>query len=208
MDKFVARSGREVKAGREDGSLVFGKLDGYLGRDAVFDAEEYFQAKRDEELGRWRWPLNPHYVVYPSEQFAAGEAGGWVRVVHEATSFVEEFARHATARATRADMLFPAAARAYFEAHPEVTPWDDAKVGEIWAVTAFGHERPCRVIEANLSTEREGGIAFLPIDELGAKFFRPSQSITAAHRVWPEAERTVAEGVSSQAGMASFRGGL
>jgi hypothetical protein len=40
LEKFVASSGREVKAGREDGSLVFGKVNGYLGRDEVFDAEE------------------------------------------------------------------------------------------------------------------------------------------------------------------------
>lgn len=198
MDKFVARSGREVKAGREDGSLVFGKLSGYLDRDSAFDAEEYFQAKRDAELGRWRDPKNPHLVVYGKQEFALvfDEKAGDYRSFTRAEAFEIK------------GLAYRRAARAYFEAHPEVTPWDDARVGEIWAVTALGHERPCRVIEANLSTEREGGIAFLPIDELGAKFFRPSQSITAAHRVWPEAERTVAEGVSSQAGLASFRGTL
>lgn len=175
MEKFVASSGRVVKAGREDGSLVFGKLDGYLSGESAFDAEEFFQAKRDAELGRWRDPVEPDYVCYP-----VGD-GETVRVVGERSGISSWLNRKVEATDTGAHGV----AYRFFETHPEATLWDDAKVGEIWAVTAFGLERPCRVIEANLSTEREGGIAFLPIDELGARWFRPSQSVTAARRIYP-----------------------
>lgn len=137
MNEFTASNGVTVSV---DQGVQFGPDRGWWGFYGILGQEwdalrEFFRAERDEELGRWRWPENPDYVVYPSDQFAAGVAGAWVRVVHEGTSFVEEFARHAAAQATRADMLFPAAAKAYFDAHPERKPWHEAKEGEVWLLT-------------------------------------------------------------------------
>src|SRR5699024_6580390 len=44
-------------------------------------------AKRDAELGRWRWPEQPDYVVYPVTQ---GHRTRAVSVVNEATGKKEE----------------------------------------------------------------------------------------------------------------------
>ncbi len=44
-----------------------------VSRSAHIDAEmvptlrEFFQAERDEELGRWRWPDDPDFVVYAED---------------------------------------------------------------------------------------------------------------------------------------------
>lgn len=135
MDKFVARSGREVKAGREDGSLVFGKVNGYLGRDEVFDAEEYFQAKRDEELGRWRWPENPDWVAREVDRSYEGRR--CVEVMNERTFHVNVYNDRVLEGG--ADIRHRAA-RAFFEAHPESKPWHDAKPGEVWLLTVDGYE--------------------------------------------------------------------
>ena len=37
----------------------------YISSDSIPPLREYFQAERDKELGRWRDPNNPNYVVYP-----------------------------------------------------------------------------------------------------------------------------------------------
>ena len=59
---FRARSGRTVSA-RSDGSVMFDHANGYLSPASVMDAEEFFQARRDAELGRWRYPLEPDCLV-------------------------------------------------------------------------------------------------------------------------------------------------
>jgi hypothetical protein len=124
--EFRARSGRTVRA-KADGSVVFDHVNGYLGPEQVFDAEEFFQARRDLELGRWRYPLNPDYVVYVREPYP-GELRR-VRAIQESTGdFVD------TVEGTTLDGPFKDAARAYFEAHPERKPWEDAKPGEFWAL--------------------------------------------------------------------------
>lgn len=122
QNRFQARSGRTIKVG-EDGSLIFDHVNGYLGTDSVFDAEEYFQAKRDAELGRWRWPENPHYVVYADGDRAVvvDERNG------DRTHYLRTLCEGSPAEVS-ADGLH-AAVHAYFEAHPDGTPdWADAEV--------------------------------------------------------------------------------
>lgn len=177
MKELKARSGREVKV-FDNGHVAFDHGKGYLDAGSVMDAEEYFQAKHDEDLGRWRWPENPDYVVYPIGHYSGCTA------LCESTGVSKTYI---TRDSVVGDGSYLApAARAFLEAHPVRTLWDDAKVGEIWAVTLNGREEPCRVIQANLSTEAEGGIAFLPVDAHGRTWFRPSHLVTAARRVWPE----------------------
>ena len=133
---------------------------------------EFFQHERDEELGRWRWPENPEYVIYP-------KVSGSVRVVEELTGQSGVFSRTDSS----IDVLYSGAARAYFEAHPESKPWDGAKPDEIWAVTLHGVERPCRVLNPTYS---EHELAFLPLNGTSPTWFVPSASVTAARRIWPE----------------------
>src|SRR5690606_20433615 len=108
-----------------------------------------------------------------------------VVLFHEST-----FERHwvsddVLTRKASGEPVFRRVAREFFETHPEPTLWADARVGEVWAVQIHGEEIPCRVIEASLSMGDEGGIAFLPVDQQGRSFFRPSEFITAARRIWP-----------------------
>ena len=91
-------------------------------------AREFFQHERDEELGRWRWPENPEYVAYRRDAYPGDKRR--VRVIHEPDGdFVD------IVEGSLLDGFFKGAARAYFEAHPERKPWEDAKPGEVWEFT-------------------------------------------------------------------------
>lgn len=83
-------------------------------------------AKRDEDLGRWRY--NDHIVVYKNPH---GEA----RVVREDNGSVSEHSRRSASVARPAIPETILAARAYFAAHPEPKPWHAAKEGEVWMLT-------------------------------------------------------------------------
>lgn len=121
---------------------------------------EFFQNERDQELGRWRWPENPDYVIIP-------RARG-VRVVSETTGMSLD-ARRGQYRGGGAT-LFGAAA-AYFDAHPERKPWEDAKPGEVWLLTLDGDES-----------------AFYPSKSLSRAFtpVAPNTGMTAVSMNWPE----------------------
>lgn len=98
---------------------------------------EFFLHERDKELGRWRWPEKPVYVVYP-----VGE-DGLVDVLREDPMAGFGPGRQVGISRTAAEdravdgpaSSFFAAARAYFAAHQEPRPWHDAKPGEVWAIT-------------------------------------------------------------------------
>ena len=91
----------------------------------VYSLREYFLSERDTELGRWRWPENPDYVVYSRANSTTGER--MVRVVLEVNGYGCDLYEggHELHEHQRA-------ARAYFKAHPEPKPWHDAKPGEVW----------------------------------------------------------------------------
>lgn len=110
--EWRARSGRTVKQ-REDGTLVIGTLDGYLSPEAVMDVEEWAQAKRDAELGRWRVPTQPDIVVYPVED------GNKVRVFSEEECYLSHVITRDEATAEFDPTSAMGNARAYFDAHPE-----------------------------------------------------------------------------------------
>lgn len=112
VPEFKARSGQIVRL-LANGDVAFDHANGYLAASVVFDAEEFFQAKRDADLGRWRWPENPDYVVYAPVDFTH-----YVRVVDERGAFLEVIHRE---RLEGRGSLMAQAARAYFEAHPEPT---------------------------------------------------------------------------------------
>lgn len=127
--EFRARSGRTVRA-KADGSVVFDHVNGYLGPEQVFDAEEFFQAKRDAGLRRWRCPTDPDYVVREIDRDSYGRRR--VLVLNEATFETRDVNEVACMLDTPVDR----AARAFFEAHPERKPWEDAEDGEVWVLVA------------------------------------------------------------------------
>jgi len=138
---------------------------------------EFFQHKRDEELGRWRWPENPGYVVYrsPEADYGADRA---VYVFNERSG--EGRWCWEASNTSKSDALVLAAG-AYFKAHPEPEPkpWHDAKPGEVWVLTVGGEQFPCTV-EAT-------GPDFVPLAHaLWATLARGSERITAGRRIWPE----------------------
>jgi hypothetical protein len=61
--EWFATSGRVVKV-QENGGIVFDHVNGYITSEVVPDAEDFFEARKDDTLGRWRWPEHPEFVVY------------------------------------------------------------------------------------------------------------------------------------------------
>lgn len=188
MSEFTASNGTKFEV-FSDGMLATFLPNGYDGYQkvrltdgAVEALREFFQAEQDERLGRWRWPENPGYVVYP-----VGE--GVVDVLREASVSRESrgpgrvagITRHEAARwDAAASRHFYTAARAYFDAHPEPKPWSDAKPGELWMLTidgeeqeAFAHQMPHHQTVMFQTKHR-------------SVFGVEGSAITAGRRVWPE----------------------
>ena len=132
----------------------------------------FFQAERDDALGRWRDPENPNVVVYPVPDQNDGY-GRVVWVLDEA----EMVSR--TVLDDREQIALPGPARRYFEAHPqpepEPKPWEEAKPGEVWVLTRWGTAEPFLVTGSEFITADLAVIVDLDDD-----------SITAGRRIWPE----------------------
>lgn len=127
MTEFKASNGVEI---RPFDDLRRGAGYSYEEVEAL---REFFQAERDAELGRWRWPEHPDYVVYPNKNHS-------VSVIDESTGVREE---SLTRDETNHDIpavrnVFFRAAKAYFDAHPERKPWHDAEPGDVWELTVPG----------------------------------------------------------------------
>lgn len=169
MEKFTASNGITVSVEPDD-DMFIERVPGVGGKVGLVGLvtkalREFFLHERDQELGRWRWPENPDYVVYPIRQRGAlgKPASGLLR---ESSCDVSTHGRN--------DSDMPEPVRAYFAAHPEPKPWHDAKPGEVWEVAnATGSPR--------LAWALEGG-AFMYDDESWV----PRDAVTAGRRIWPE----------------------
>lgn len=140
---------------------------------------ESLDHEKDEDLGRWRWPESPDYVVYAKGETEAEPRSG-VRVVHESSGRSRDIGRSIVDACESTVSTFGQAARAYFEAHPERKPWHDAKSGEIWVLTIDGSERVVSVVQ---QYEKD----FNPISHpIYATFANGSEHITEARKIWPE----------------------
>lgn len=166
-EQFQARSGRIVKVG-EDGSLIFDHVNGYLGPDSVFDAEEYFQAKRDADLEVFRSTTDPHLVVREIDRDVFGRRR--VGVLDERTFEV----RDVNDVVCGGDYPEHRAAREYFEAHPERKPWADAKPGEVWILTHVKGEEGAFIVNRDRFESPSWSLTI------------KAESITGGRRVWPE----------------------
>ena len=142
---------------------------------ADFEAlRAFFQAERDEELGRWRDPENPDMVVYPHDDVnttvhdeTTGAYLNWSREQAEDDEYSRGFGF--------------ATARAYFAAHPEPKPWDAARPDEIWALTDEDREEVFRCGEHGLYQLKTG-------NPLGSLLSCSHNKITAGRRIWPEGD--------------------
>lgn len=169
MEKFEASNGVKVLTLRNGvgfqfpGEVTFSPNG--VNAEKVAALREFFQAERDKELGRWRWPENPDYVVYT-------QGAGWIVMSERsANSKHYSFREHAAVGTS----ILAQAMRAYFEAHPERKPWEDAKEGDVWLLTVNGEEEALLFRHDRTFISRDG-------DE-----FAPEESyITAGHRIWPE----------------------
>lgn len=90
---------------------------------------EFFQAEADERLGRWRWPENPDFVVYDNDD---EDGGVWVHSEREPGAIQYQSPGDVPHAWVSTEAGYVAAARAYFDAHPEPKPWDEAKPGDVW----------------------------------------------------------------------------
>lgn len=127
MTEYEASNGIGVRID-DQGDLDFHtKLgwNGLCGGKVVDALREFFQYERDEELGRWRARENPAYVVYPDED-------GDVIVLDETTGRTSSPVLRSELAQWNPTHGTTKAARAYFEAHPERKPWEEAMDGEIW----------------------------------------------------------------------------
>ena len=163
---------------RSDGSVLFDHANGYLSPASVMDAEEFFQAKRDFDLGRWRWPANPQWIVYPRRPGFTPYGDADLLVINEVDGSAMEYV------ATDDDGTCytghaAEAARAYFEAHPERKPWQRAQVGEVWVLsTADGETDAYTAMPV-----RGGGIAF---ESPEGRYLLDDADIESARHIWPE----------------------
>lgn len=185
MNDFTASNGVRVVnlGGKWDQSLFqfAGEIPGLADeicqvREVVFQdpdviaLREFFQAEADERLGRWRWPENPDYVVYPRPNHVA--------VVHEQSGN----ALQATREQADINTGLCRAARAYFDAHPEPKPWHDAEPGEGWLLTIDGRE--CAAVALADPNGVFGGLKFETAEH--GLFGRLAPAITDGRRFWPE----------------------
>lgn len=152
--------------------MVFDHANGYLSPASAMDAEEFFQAKRDEELGRWRWPENPDWVAIEGRREPQGRT---VVVVNEKT--LERFWFNELVGQVIRSSQAHEAGRAFFEAHPERKPWADAKDGDIWEFSDGQY------------LSDKGRFFRLPLVSASDPTWRPAgfaSNFTSGRRIFPE----------------------
>lgn len=196
---FTASSGVEIRI-LDDGSIFLDydtvRLDSALGAGVTLSARgedalrEFFQHERDEQLGQWRDPIRPDFVVrrVPEKD---DDDGRCVSVVSERLRLDYRFWEHEMQRYLGGPdsevRRHASCAARYFAAHPESKLWHDAKPGEVWAVSLPQEERACavaeRLHEPNTFVDPAGRLPGLPVTD---------PDITSARRIWPETqEKTV-----------------
>jgi hypothetical protein len=145
---------------------------------------EAVRAEEDERLGRWRWPENQNYVVYPAAHDPNGDLPGGVNVVVDGSGDMDFYSLSGDFQIPeKGHVTTGEAARAYFDAHPEPKPWHSAQPGEVWVLTTenVGDEVAARVANVNerVIFEYVRGLANVGITD---------PRIVTARRIWPEVD--------------------
>jgi hypothetical protein len=80
------------------------------------------------------------------------------------------------------------ALREFFAAHPETKPWESAKPGEVWRLTAEGTEREYATIMGRATFPHPvDHLYFMPTTDVNApKLGAKATVISAGRRIWPE----------------------
>jgi len=188
MNEYTASDGVKVEwIENGDQICVSAPVDGrefreWTGGRFAQALREFFRAEEDERLGRWRWPENPDYVVYPKGDgivLAMGEHSG------RGVEAIRTQANH-----TRTALHD--AARAYFDAHPEPKPWHNAKPREVWVLSAEdGDEATTGAFEVKWNgSPATGHVYFARVggNEHSMTYGNRSAAITAGRRIWPEGD--------------------
>lgn len=180
-EPFVANNGVQLFLD-EEGALANKYATFYANRGHVEALREYFRDERDTELGRWRWPENPDYVVYPDElEYVTGKK--IVRVMRESTGNREWFTV-AGFKLYGGDNDFTLAANAYLAAHPEKKPWHDAKDGHLYLLNF--KDTP----NVDVSALVKGGTFVYNDPCCDGWDVLDSDSIKSARRIWPESKES------------------
>ena len=137
---------------------------------------DYFQAERDEELGRWRDPKKPDMVCFP----VVGDLDA-VWVVYEGTGLAYMRERD---QAFYAGNAFSEVAQRYFDTHPKPKPWDAAQPGEFWILTVDEKTDPYKIWTDTQRVRR-----FERVERPYTTICLNDPRITAGHRVWPEEDK-------------------
>ena len=146
----------------------------YLIQSQYEAARAFFQAERDEQLGRWRDPENPDWICY-----GRGSSRDTVDVINEYDGLPYMLERGQVAYS---DAEFSEVAQRYFDTHPNPKPWDTAQPDEVWALTINNdREEVFRCGERGLYQLKTG-------NPIGSLLACSHSKITAGRRVWPEGE--------------------
>ena len=143
----------------------------YLIQSQYEAARAFFQAERDDALGRWRDTENPDIIVYPRPALNDDD-GRHIWLINELSGAAWlDWERGAP----------PGPARRYFETHPlpepEPKPWENAKEGDYWVLTIGG--------ETSLWYQGRHGLLWME----GKRSSKTAlKGATAGHRIWPEGE--------------------
>ena len=111
------------------------QAEGLYDPDTTNALRAFFQAERDEQLGWWRDPEEPDWIVCLPEN-----TSNTIALLNERTLNINIWRRKA-AEASRGHYSSVKVAQRYFAAHPDGEPhkpWHDAKAGEYWLVTLKG----------------------------------------------------------------------
>lgn len=122
----------------------------------------------DEALGRWRPEPRSQWVIYRSRDIGPNA----ITVLNESTGAAARF--HTEVHAAQGDSEAATIARAYYAAHPS-SPWLDAEVGDLWALTIDGGERDYLAV-----TNDHGDIEFVA---KGTRTHHSNRGITAGELV-------------------------
>lgn len=184
-DIFTATNGTRIRSRGfphpievDDSTFGWQPLKHYVGGSMMDNAmAEWYQHRRDVELGRWRDEHDPDMVVYPDVPYVTGIPRIAVldeRKPDQVHTFSEGSAR--AREGSRAEV-----ARRYFAAHPEPKPWHDAKANEAWVITTSEGEQQA----AYTIGERNGGVHF---ETPSFVFELDDPQIVHAVRLWPEGD--------------------
>jgi hypothetical protein len=185
MTEFVASNNTVVRS--NENGLYVGTADLDSVRvypNAAQGLREFFQHERDIELGRWRSNADPGFVVYADEEDA-----DTIKVLWEPGGGVGEYHRSWTDEVVDVDgWAIARVVREFFAAHPEPKPWESAKPGEVWRLTAEGKEREYATIMGRATFPHPvDHLYFMPTTDVSApKLGAKATVISAGRRLYPE----------------------